>query len=377
MIKNSLSVKFASSQSKSPGEAVNELLRQLKEDDPTVLFFFCSSSYDFDRLGVIVSEKLSCPVIGCTTAGEYSPIHGFSKDSIVAATLKSENLNVKNYLISELINFSLSQGKELKSQIEQDFSEEGNSVNNRFGLLLIDGLCGNEETVIGTLTASLSPLPIVGGSAGDNLRFEQTHVYHEGHFHTGAATLTIFETTHPFQVFQTKHFQPTETKLVITEANPSQRLVSEINGFPAAIEYARLIGVNRNELTSDAFSLCPVMLKIGGDYHVRSIQQVNEDDSLTFYCAIDKGLVMTIGQGKNILRETRSTLESLRNKIPSAKFTVGCDCILRRLELESKNQLGEVGDMLAKHNFLGFSTYGEQYKGVHVNQTLTGIMIGE
>jgi hypothetical protein len=35
----------------------------------------------------------------------------------------------------------------------------------------------------------------------------------------------------------------------------------------------------------------------------------------------------------------------------------------------------EVSAILAGHNVVGFSTYGEQYHSVHVNQTFTGLAI--
>ena len=35
-----------------------------------------------------------------------------------------------------------------------------------------------------------------------------------------------------------------------------------------------------------------------------------------------------------------------------------------------------VAEVLRDHLAVGFSTYGEQYGGVHVNQTLTGIAFG-
>jgi hypothetical protein len=36
-----------------------------------------------------------------------------------------------------------------------------------------------------------------------------------------------------------------------------------------------------------------------------------------------------------------------------------------------------VEQVFRDNNTVGFSSYGEQYLGVHVNQTLTGIAIGE
>ena len=37
---------------------------------------------------------------------------------------------------------------------------------------------------------------------------------------------------------------------------------------------------------------------------------------------------------------------------------------------------GEIGDYLRRQRVIGFNTYGEQYNGMHVNQTFTGVAIG-
>ena len=53
-----------------------------------------------------------------------------------------------------------------------------------------------------------------------------------------------------------------------------------------------------------------------------------------------------------------------------------CDCILRKLEIVESGLQDRVGDILRANNAVGFNTYGEQFCGVHVNQTLTGIALG-
>lgn len=371
-----LGVVFAGSNNQDSAAAVAEIREQFGMEEPEHLIFFCSPSYDLGILATEFCKRFTCHVNGCTTSGEISAFSGYGRESLIAVGLNSDSFLCKSYLLGDLTKISLLEGRKLSNRITEDFPAQDGVSNNRFGFLLIDGMSFCEENTIGILAASLSPLPIIGGSAGDNLRFEATHVYHEGKFLSGAAKLLVVETSHPFKLFQIQHFNALDTKLVITEADPKLRKVSEINGYPAAEEYANLIGVTPEALSSDVFSLYPLMLKIGGEYHVRSIQKVNDDGSLSFYCAIDNGLVMTIGTGEDIIEQTSNSLAEICGELETPKLTLGCDCILRRLELEAKNSSSQMADVLSKYNFFGFSTYGEQYKGVHVNQTLTGVMIG-
>jgi hypothetical protein len=50
--------------------------------------------------------------------------------------------------------------------------------------------------------------------------------------------------------------------------------------------------------------------------------------------------------------------------------------VLRRLELEQAGRLSSANAVLAPYPFLGFSTYGEQYNGLHMNHTMTGLALG-
>ncbi|OGR15523.1 MAG: hypothetical protein A2097_03545 [Desulfobacula sp. GWF2_41_7] len=55
------------------------------------------------------------------------------------------------------------------------------------------------------------------------------------------------------------------------------RVVSEIDGAPAAEEYANILGFKIQELSPQVFTRYPVMLEIGDQWYVRSIKKVNPD----------------------------------------------------------------------------------------------------
>ncbi len=113
----------------------------------------------------------------------------------------------------------------------------------------------------------------------------------------------------------------------------------------------------------------PTIVLIGKNEYVRSIQSVNQDGSITFYCAVDLGIVLRLAKGRDLYT-------SLEKSINDIQTMITFDCILRRLELLESNQLAEVGALLSSYNVGGFSIYGEQVDGLHVNQTCTGIAIG-
>jgi hypothetical protein len=356
--------------------AVRELAEQLDQPGLSAVFFFCSSLFDLPVLAEEIAGAFTCPVVGCTSSGEITP-EGYTQHAITGASLSSAEFAMHPQLIQSLESFSIPEGRRLAEDVQRQLRlVSGLQPAHTFGLLLIDGMSMLEEQVAATLYNSFDQIPLIGGSAGDDLVFKSTYVYFNGAFHDHAAVFAVCETTLPFTVFKTQHFEPSGARMVITEADSPRRVVTEINGIPAAEEYARVVGMELDELTPTVFSANPVMLRIGGEYYVRAIQKVNPDHSMSFYCAIDNGLVLTLGQGVDLVRNLDEQLSKLSAEVPNIQLIIGCDCILRRLEIFDKQIQQQVQETLAKHNFIGFSTYGEQYNAIHVNQTLTGVAIG-
>lgn len=373
-----LNIKKGASFCSDPLQAVHEMAQAIDQPEMAMVIFFASSKYELATLGQAMKAAFNCPVIGCTTAGEISTAAGYRAGGLVGISLSSAHLITHPKLISPLNQFGLLEGMALAENLRAELTLSNDfDPEQMFSLLLIDGLSMLEEQVVATLHSQLGGVSLIGGSAGDDLSFTQTHVYWQGEFVKNAAVLTLFETTLPFKTFQIQHFVPTDTRLVITESDCNTRTVTEINAEPAAEEYARAVGLHITELTPQIFAAHPVMLKIGGEYYVRSIQKVNPDGSLTFYCAIDNGLVLTVGHGIGLVENLREKLTNLRHEMPGLKVILGCDCILRRLELEQKGLVESAEEALKSVDFIGFSTYGEQFNGIHVNQTLTGIALGE
>jgi hypothetical protein len=119
------------------------------------------------------------------------------------------------------------------------------------------------------------------------------------------------------------------------------------------------------------------MLRLGGRHYVRSIQKANEDGSLTFFCAIDEGLVLRLASGENLVENLRAAFDEARRDVARIKLTIGCDCILRRLEIRDKRLEAAVNGILKENHVIGFNTYGEQFQSIHINQTFTGVVLGE
>lgn len=371
-------VRTAFSELNDPAAAARELAQAYVRFELGFVLFFCSAEYPLEALGNAMSEAFSSvTVAGCTTAGEITP-NGYCRGGVVAIGFGRRDFSVACALIDDLAGFDLIQAQRLTGKLLEDCRRSAPEApgGQRFVMTLLDGLSSSEEQVLATLDTALGSIPSFGGSAGDDNHLAHTHVFCDGCFHSEAAVVVMFHTRLPFEVFTTHHLRPQAVKLVVTRADCERRRVLELNAAPAADEYARLVGTPPDSLMPEIFARYPLAVRIGEQHYVRSIQGVNEDGSLSFYCAVENGIVLTAMRPAPLLEELEDVLAGLRQRLGEPALILGCDCFLRRLELEGLDKVEEASRLLGRAGVIGFNTYGEQYHGMHLNQTFTGVAIG-
>lgn len=361
-----------------PELAIQQLAEALLQPQITLVILFISNTYDRSVLANEINRRFAdVQVIGCTTAGEIGA-KGLTQQSMVGIGFSGEFFTASLCLIDNLQQFNIRDGHIAAKQLQQELlTKVGHSSPEQcFGFLLIDGLSVREEPVTHAVQSALGHIPLIGGSAGDDMLFQNTYVFFNGDFHADSVILLLMHTTLPFKIFKAQHFEPTPERLVVTLADVEQRTVHEINGLPAATEYARLIGVPLADLGPKHFAAAPVVVSIDGNYYVRSIRCVNDDLSLTFYCAIEEGLVLRVARTVDPIASLHKAFAEVRAEIGQPLLTLACDCVLRKFELMQRGLMTQAEQILVENNVVGFNTYGEQFRGIHVNQTFAAVAIG-
>ncbi|WP_301006085.1 FIST N-terminal domain-containing protein [Mesorhizobium sp.] len=343
------------------------------------LLFFSQSLVDASTLADAL--KLHAPSLayaGCSTAGEITP-QGLEEGHLLALLLPSASFSTVSTMVENLSSSSMDAitgevaalRRLLRGRAGQ---ERAKSV---FALCFIDGLSYAEEAVTSAIHWGLDDIPLIGGSAGDDLKFQTTSLISNGKVTSDSAIIVLIATEVPFHVFKTDNFIPTDEKLVVTASDPDHRIVSEFNATNAAEEYAASVGIVPHMLTPLSFASHPVVVKVGGEYYCRSIQRMHPDGSLSFFCAIEDGVVLSIAQPKNMVEATRAALLDVERKLGGIDMVLGFDCVLRRLDARNRQVFREISELYRTNNVIGFGTYGEQYRSMHLNQTFTGIAFGE
>lgn len=315
---------------------------------------------------------------GCSTCGEVTP-EGMQDHGFIATMLPRRWFDAHITVLEDVVNLGMEAVARRTADARHQFLarlDEPDTKSGMFALNLIDGLSRSEETVTLAIDRGLSGIPLIGGSAGDDGRFTKTWQITNGRVLSGSAVLSLIQCRLPCQIFTNNNFVPTEHKLVVTEADPNSRRVSEFNAEPAAQAYAAAIDMDPKDLDASCFASYSVVVRFGGRYYCRSIQQLNDDQSLTFFCAIDTGLVLTVARSEGMVASSRSAIEDIEAQIGEIDLMFGFDCIYRKLDAQHRQTTHRIAALYQEKNFIGFNAYGEQFNSMHINQTLTGVAIG-
>lgn len=359
--------------------ALGELRPQLAGVEAVVMIFFCSSNHD----GALISteiQKLSpaAVVIGCTTSGEFTD-RGMSQGGVVVLALSSAKVRRCAVELTEYdkglsVEAAVGQaGARMSEKLGVDLRKL--NPDNWVGIVLNEGMNGNEEDVAATLGHIAPLLSFVGGSAGDNLTIRQCTVYCEGRQSSNGSVLLLMELAVPYVIVKTCSFEATNKLLHITKVK--HRVVYEIDGLPAVARYAELCGVKANEVDNVVFMNNPLGLMIDGEPWVRSPVAILPDGGLMFGCRLLEGSELyLLKPTMQLVNDTKEALaKGARELGRTPAVALLFNCAHRCVEIELKCIDAQFTEAISAFPAIGFNSYGESYLA-QLNQTLIGLLIG-
>jgi hypothetical protein len=367
-----MGVKAICSKKNNLQDAVADLCAQAQDMDPRMVLYFASSAYAPEALAQKMQSVFSgAAVFGCSTAGEL--ISGeMMKGSIVAMLFDADVIS--DVCVEVVENIAQ------ENHIPQTFQKFETyfhtpvadlDVNTYVGLILVDGLSKAEETLMEKI-GDLTSLTFIGGSAGDDLKFEKTYLYANGNAYSNAAILALLKLPNGFDIIKTQSFHALEQTLEATEVDEAARKVLQFNHKPAIEAYAEALGTSPAE-AQKLFMQHPLGLMFGDEPYVRSPQSVDGSD-MVFFCNIREGMCLNVLSSTDMIADTRAAVLAKQAEMGAIAGMINFNCILRTLGLEALGLTQAYGQVFADIPTVGFSTYGEEYIG-HVNQTATILVI--
>jgi len=372
-------IRRAVSQNKDTVLAAQELATDLQPDPDDTVICFSGPNHSSGILhGAFNALFGDTQLIACKTAGEITP-SGYLDNSLTGVVLPSDLFATEIVTFEEIEKLSLQAiadttrqaGSHLAGKVGHEYKS-----NHCFAMLLVDGLSMKEEIIAAGINNGLDGVPLFGGSSADNVTYKNAWIYCRGEMRNNTAALILVHTALPFKVFKTEHFSCGNEAFVTTEIDAGARLILKVDGYPAADWYAKTVGVDISTLSPDIFSKFPITVKSGGHTYVRSIQSIEDNGAMRFYCAVDEGMILHIGHQGDLYNNLHEAISDASEQVGGIELLISCDCLLRNLEARQKNLMPALSDLFIKNNAIGFTTFGEQLDGIHINQTFTGIAIG-
>ena len=357
-------------------EIISQFDRQLHGAAPTAAFVFLSAAHDGKALMSALRERYpQTQIAGCTTAGEFVERED-SVGGVAAMALPASTVRAAHGVVAHFERGVAAGIRDAAKKLSKLAAADLKTLDPKrwVGILLADGMGMKEEEINDALGVAAPQLVFVGGSAGDDLAFKQTLIFHNEERSADGVVLLLLDMAVPFTFAKTCSFEPTKHRFTITRADAATRTVYELNGRPATEVYAQAVGTTPDKLGSEVFMSHPVGMMLDGDPWIRSPYQVTEDGGLKFFCRISEGSEVHLMNSTDLVGETREAMQRASKELGGkAGGALAFNCILRRLELDATQAHARFLEAFAGIPTLGFHTYGESYLG-HVNQTCTALV---
>ncbi|MFY9705360.1 MAG: FIST N-terminal domain-containing protein, partial [Desulfobacterales bacterium] len=330
---------------------------------PNACWLFCAPQKGIEELLAGIYDVLRMDtIIGCTTDGEISN-QGLTTETAVLGGIAADELHFHVVVAEGLGSHGETAGRRLARALPPSI---------RYVQLFSDGLSGNGCALLRGMAAVLGEdLPISGGTAGDNGKFDQTWQFAGNRVFSDAAVAIGFSGDLKLGTGIRSGWTPIGLAKKVTRA--SGKILYELNGEPALNVFERFLGKHAKKLPAIGVEYPLGLLGQWGDVGandyclLRATMSVNrEDGSISFAGEIPEGAMvsLTCGDTTSILdaaeKAAQLALSDLGDSKPGLIFCYSCmarKIVLGRRTHEEIDRIRRVVGPSVP--ILGFYTYGE------------------
>ena len=364
--------------SEAAGRELGRSMRQAFDGAAAdAVIVFASARHDYEALLNGLAQEAGTEVlVGSSSAGEFTQSqHG--EGHVSAMGLRSSD-----------IQFAVGIGRQMSRDPAAAAAAVASSFHGlrdrsapyRSALVMTDALAGHTDALVEELTLQTAGnYRFFGGGAGDDGRFQKTHVFAGREALSDAVVALEILSEKPVGVGVAHGWAPAGQGMRVTEAD-GMRLVS-LNGLPAQeafIEHAERTGQVFDRSSPMPFFLHNVLGIQGPDgVRLRVPLAVQDDGSVMCAAAIPEGSVVYVMKTSNesslqaARTATAAALKALEGYKPGAAIVF--DCVATRLRMGGafQDELAACARMLEPAGFVGCNTYGQiarsegQFGGFH------------
>lgn len=305
------------------------------------------------------------PLVGCSTAGEITN-KGSSRESVVAMALRSDQMQFTVGCGLPVKGNERAAGHALAEDIKSRAPSEVTSM------IIFSDVLGANGTEIsrGVLEVFGENFVMVGGAAGDDLNFKDTHEYYNGKVMSGY-TVGVGLSGKYKMAFGAKHgWEPVGASHVVTKSKGT--MVFEIDGKPAFETYKEYFGERADDIKQGILSQMaltyPLGMQIEGQegYMIRVPLVFNDDGSIAFGAEVLEGSRVSImlGTKEKSIEAAKDVAQNVAAEFgdaaPAALFISDCVARKKLYGPDVSQEITEVTNILGKDvPLVGFYSYGQ------------------
>jgi hypothetical protein len=328
-----------------------------------LVIIFPSASYDLDALHAAAMEAAGpASVVGCTTVG------AFTSDTQVPSGC------VATHIASGDLSFGVCHVERDDADIAGVTHRAAETARDRAGeerydsalMLLTDALTPDQREVArGAYEVTSAVVPLVGGAAGDDMRFEVTTTFGEGRALTNGIVCVWATSDRPIGVGVFHGWRPFSKPMLVTRAEGP--VIHELDGLPALEAYLSVRGAAL--LDGASFGERAMERPIGvpnahGRYDLRQLHLPTAEGGLVVTTRIPEQSVVQVmcGDDDSLLAGAREAAEgAMANLDAPPRLAVVFSCCTRIPLLGERvgEEVDQISATLGGAPAGGFYTCGE------------------
>lgn len=342
--------------------------------EPTLAIVFCSIVHNFRELSAAFA-KHGIDVFGASSSGEIAnnEVH---EESIVVMLL---DISRDAYQL----NVFDGEGK-TSYQVGQSVAGWSKNVYEKQSLMLMSAgiRADGQQIVSGFIDTMEHQVPIFGGLAGDDLKFQETFVFSASQvIATGVVALIFNQNAIELQGTAASGWKGIGTPKTVTKAEGN--IVHKIDDEPALEVYNKYLKIGNDPGLATEYPL--LLIRGDGSYALRAVMAVNDDKSIVYAGTVPEGskVRFSMPPGFEIVEHTIEQMSEFKKQNPRPDAIVLFSCKARHVALGQmvEDEISAIRKLWSVP-LVGFFTYGEigsvpQGRCDFHNHTLVPVLIHE
>ncbi len=344
---------------------------------------FSSIDQDFQLIIDKINEAHpGIELIGCTTDGEFSSVLGFVENSIELILFYSDQCEIR-------AGVGLNISKDPVKTIDQAVKTALSNLKNPPALCIVtpESLTVSGDSVLDGLRKQLGKnFPIIGGTAGDQLRVTKTYQFYKDQVLSDSAPFLIFTEPLLLSFGVESGWKPVGNKGKVTKVD--KNILFQIDGKPATEFYQHYLKIELSEIVPEY----PLAVYVGDseEYYLRNPVFFNKDNgSISFMGDIPLNSIVQIThvERDGIINATESSVLKARENYNGLNplLAICFSCAGRKLILGTRvnEEYQILKDESSNMQIAGFYAYGEiaplepETPSRFHNETFISLIIGD